>query len=100
MLALLPDYFASLFATFLVLAVSGVAVLLIALWLFDLFTVGKMKGDVVPGEVQIPTGDPLVGRTLCKRVKEPNVALAVVYGALVLGLSIIIGASILGVLVH
>jgi uncharacterized membrane protein YjfL (UPF0719 family) len=50
----------------------------------DLITPGDLSNEIVPKD---PT-------------KKPNVALAIMYGSMVLGLSIILAATIVAVMVH
>ncbi len=59
----------------LIFSIIGIIVLAIAFWVFDLLTPGRLWDHIA---------------------KEKNVALAITAGAMILGLSIIIAASIHG----
>ncbi len=104
----LPDYFPTMAAAVVLVSALAAFLMLLGYKVIDKITPGKLceellgsfvKKDLMMKGKGVGAPDQKIGTRL-KMEKAPNVALAIVVGSMFLGGSIIIGATVIGVLLH
>lgn len=94
---LFPEHFWPMIAALAVVFVIALGLKLLGWRVIDWITPGNL-GEELLGKPE--TRDPMAPAYVLKPEKKPNVALAIVVGAMFLGLSFILGCTIIGVMVH
>ncbi len=87
-----PEYFGTMLLAMVLVFAIGLALFAFGWRAVDWITPGCLTKELLGGtETDAADG---------KKIKQPNMALAIVVGSMLLGLAMVLSATIIGVLVH
>ncbi len=85
-----PEHFGTMLLALVIVFTVVMLLFFIGIRLIDKATPGDLTKELLGRSPNVPAPEP----------HKPNIALAIVVASMVLGLSMILGATILGVMVH
>ncbi len=85
-----PEHFGTMLMALVIVFTLVMVLFFIGYRLIDKATPGDLSKELLGRSPSVPTPEP----------HKPNIALAVVVASMVIGLSMILGATVLGVMVH